>query len=267
MRPAKAVGSPIAPSSRPHASIQPESRSRSTSCFQPSALIRGRRFNSHLRPGTLANDIIDTIAARLLNVIEYEILPLTERAVAASNRSSARRFCANPTCRWCSPKPTTKWIIRCWRWRSAHPQPVLRNCLGRTPHGIWYSISTHEALHDVHVGDHVGRIRQLLLLLQLTRILVTALAIPHDLKILKKVFGLEPGGYRGSNDFWTAYSIADVVDSEPEPECTRLREQQQRIRNRYDELSQQYQNSKDSNDIPLVDPGDAESPLTAVSRA
>ena len=76
-------------------------------------------------------------------------------------------------------------------------------------------------------------------------------AIPHDLKILKEVFGLEPGGYRRSNDFWTAYSIADVVDSEPEPECTRLREQQQRIRNRYDELSQQYQNSKDDNDIPL----------------
>lgn len=64
-------------------------------------------------------------------------------------------------------------------------------------------------------------------------------AIPYDLKILKEVFGLEPGGYRRSNDFWTAYSIADLVDSEPEPECTRLRAQQQR------------QNSKSDNNIPL----------------
>ena len=76
-------------------------------------------------------------------------------------------------------------------------------------------------------------------------------AIPYDLKILKEVFGLEPGGYRRSNDFWTAHSIADMVDSEPEPECTRLREQQQRIRNRYEELSQEYQNSKSDNNIPL----------------
>lgn len=31
-----------------------------------------------------------------------------------------------------------------------------------------------------------------------------AFAIPHDLKILKEVFGLEPGGYRRSNAFWLA---------------------------------------------------------------
>ena len=35
-----------------------------------------------------------------------------------------------------------------------------------------------------------------------------AFGIPHDLKILKEVFGVEDGGYRRSNEFWTAYSIA-----------------------------------------------------------
>lgn len=78
-----------------------------------------------------------------------------------------------------------------------------------------------------------------------------AFAIPHDLKILKEVFGLEPGGYRRSNAFWTAYSIPELVDSAPEPDRARLRDQQQRIRDRYDELSLQYQDSKADNNIPL----------------
>jgi len=76
-------------------------------------------------------------------------------------------------------------------------------------------------------------------------------AIPHDLTILKELFGLEPGGYRRSNAFWTAYSIRDLVESEPEPMRTQLREQQQRIRDRYQALSDQYQESKGDNDIPL----------------
>jgi tRNA(Arg) A34 adenosine deaminase TadA len=76
-------------------------------------------------------------------------------------------------------------------------------------------------------------------------------AIPHDLKILKELFGLEPGGYRRSNAFWTAYSIPELVESEPEPLRSELREQEERIRARYAALSAQYQDSKRENDIPL----------------
>ena len=32
-------------------------------------------------------------------------------------------------------------------------------------------------------------------------------AIPHDLKILKEVFTLDPGGYRAENAYWKSYSI------------------------------------------------------------
>jgi tRNA(Arg) A34 adenosine deaminase TadA len=76
-------------------------------------------------------------------------------------------------------------------------------------------------------------------------------AIPHDLRILKEVFGLEPGGYRRSNAFWTAYSIPDLIESEAEPLRTQLREQRLRIRDRYALLSDTYQESKGDNDIPL----------------
>ena len=78
-----------------------------------------------------------------------------------------------------------------------------------------------------------------------------AFAIPHDLKILKEVFGVEDGEYRASNAFWTAYSIPDLVNAEPEPPRDRLQQQAQRIRARYAELSDQYQLSKGDNDIPF----------------
>ncbi|MGO7594346.1 nucleoside deaminase, partial [Rhizobium leguminosarum] len=35
-----------------------------------------------------------------------------------------------------------------------------------------------------------------------------AFAIPHDLKILQEVFGLEPGGYRRQTAFWNSFAIA-----------------------------------------------------------
>jgi hypothetical protein len=96
----------------------------------------------------------------------------------------------------------------------------------------------------------LGRVRQLLLLFQ-SRGFSGQLRHPVRPEDPERGVRARTGGYRRSNDFWTAYSIADLVDSEPEPECTRLRAQQQRIRDRYDQLSQQYQNSKSDNNIPL----------------
>ena len=66
-----------------------------------------------------------------------------------------------------------------------------------------------------------------------------------------KVFGLNPGGYRHTNKFWTAYAIGDLIDDEPEPLRTRLRGQRDLIRSRYDALSTRYQETKADNNIPL----------------
>lgn len=41
-----------------------------------------------------------TIAARLLDVIENDILPLTEQGVAAGNKVFGAAILKNPTCRW-----------------------------------------------------------------------------------------------------------------------------------------------------------------------
>ncbi len=78
-----------------------------------------------------------------------------------------------------------------------------------------------------------------------------AFDIPHDLKILKEVFGVEDGEYRTSNAYWTSHSIPELINSEPQPQRNHLLQQEQRIRVRYAELSDQYQLSKGDNDIPF----------------
>jgi len=79
-----------------------------------------------------------------------------------------------------------------------------------------------------------------------------AFAIPHDLKILKEVFGLEPGGYRRINAFWRSSSIAELIDQEEDPaKQENLRARVEAIRGDYARLSNVYQSSKGGNSIPL----------------
>ena len=76
-------------------------------------------------------------------------------------------------------------------------------------------------------------------------------AIPHDLKILKEVFGLEPGGYKRQNAFWKSFAISEMADSEEEKLRAELHERIDAIKARYDALSESYQQSKSDNGIPL----------------
>lgn len=78
-----------------------------------------------------------------------------------------------------------------------------------------------------------------------------AFAIPHDLKILREVFGLEPGGYRAENAYWKSHSIRREIAAMNEAERSELARRATRIAGRYDALSHVYQASKDANDIPL----------------
>ena len=76
-------------------------------------------------------------------------------------------------------------------------------------------------------------------------------AIPHDLKILKEVFTLEPGGYNAENAYWKSFSLRKLVRELPEADRKRLEERVAQISKRYDEMSETYQESKGDNDIPL----------------
>jgi len=78
-----------------------------------------------------------------------------------------------------------------------------------------------------------------------------AFAIPHDLRILKEVFTLDPGGYRRSNAFWNSYAIRNMIEALPQDERERMKTCADAIADEYKTLSMTYQAGKSDNAIPL----------------
>lgn len=190
-----------------------------------------------------------TLAARLLDVIENDVLPLTKEGVAAGNKvfgaailrksdlsvviAETNNELENPL--WHgevhtlklfyekTERPATKDLI----FLSTHePCTMCMSAITWAGFDNFYYFFSHEDSRD-------------------------AFAIPHDLKILKEVFGLEPGAYRKANAFWHSHAIADLVAVEVEPLRQQLVDQTARIKAVYDDLSGRYQSSKVGNDIPL----------------
>ena len=75
--------------------------------------------------------------------------------------------------------------------------------------------------------------------------------IPHDLNILKDVFGRTDGKYERSNSFWESYWIKTLIEKEENSKKKMLLENVEIITEKYNYLSEFYQKSKQENDIPL----------------
>lgn len=76
-------------------------------------------------------------------------------------------------------------------------------------------------------------------------------AIPHDLKILKEVFTLDPGGYNTSNAYWQGHDIAKLIASLDRGNRERLLARIDDITALYADLSAAYQTGKGHAGIPL----------------
>ncbi len=75
--------------------------------------------------------------------------------------------------------------------------------------------------------------------------------IPHDLRILQEVFGVENGEYVRDNAFWTSHSIEKMIAQLPGPERAVQQDRIALVANIYAELSATYQASRQDSDIPL----------------
>ena len=189
------------------------------------------------------------LAARLLDVIEDDILPLTERGVAAGNKVFGAALLAKTDLSVViagtndeTANPLWHGEVNTLRQFYELPQrPATKDLLFLSTHEpctLCMSAITWAGFDNYHYFYSHEDSRD-------------SFAIPHDLKILKELFGLDPGGYRRSNEFWTAYAISDLIDAEPEPQRQRLLAQRDRIRGRYYALSRRYQQHKGDNEIPL----------------
>ncbi|KAI8804764.1 CMP/dCMP deaminase, zinc-binding protein [Cladochytrium replicatum] len=76
-------------------------------------------------------------------------------------------------------------------------------------------------------------------------------AIPHDLRILKEVFTLGPGQYNRENAFWRSFNIAKLVAELPDDQRASLASRALSLSKQYGKLSDVYQSTKANNAIPL----------------
>jgi tRNA(Arg) A34 adenosine deaminase TadA len=191
------------------------------------------------------------LLARLLDVIENDIAPLTRKGVARGAKIFGAAILRKADLALVLAETNNKMENPLWHGEihaikrfhelPAAMRPAPRDCVFVTTHEpcslclsaiAWagfdnfYFLFSHEDSRD-------------------------AFNIPHDLKILKEVFRLDPGGYNISNAYWTGHAIRKLTAALDAPERDTALARIAKIATMYDMLSADYQRSKTVNDIPL----------------
>ncbi|WP_026381561.1 tRNA-specific adenosine deaminase [Afifella pfennigii] len=191
------------------------------------------------------------VAARYLSVIEEEIVPLTEAGVVAGNKlfgaailkkddlslvvAASNRERENPLLHGEVAALNAFFAI------PATARPAARECLFLATHepcSLCLSAITWAGFDNFTY----------LFAYEDTR---DAFSIPHDLAILREVFGVEGGAYRRDNAFWSGRALSELVAAAPEEERRALAERQGALAKVYARLSETYQAKKGGSGIAL----------------
>lgn len=191
------------------------------------------------------------LAARFLGIIETDIVPLTRAGVAAGNKvfgaailrkddlslviAGTNAETENPLFHGeiatlnafyrlaPSARPAT---AECLFLSTHEPCPLCLSAIAWAGFDNFTYLFPYEATRD-------------------------AFAIPHDLRILEEVFGVQDGRYRHANAYWTSGSIADLVAAAPAGERAALQARTEALGATYADLSAIYQAHKADTGIPL----------------
>lgn len=196
---------------------------------------------------TIAVEQSAALQSRLMDVIEQDIIPLTERGVQTGNKifgaailrrsdwslvlAATNNEIANPL--WHGEMHAIKLLYElptdqrpdpadCLFVATHEPCTLCLSAIAWGGYNNFYYLFSHEDSRD-------------------------AFQIGHDLKILKEVFRHDPGGYNRHNAYFDGYSIRDLPSEDTDAFNTRFH----RVKARYDVLSATYQASKAGNNIPL----------------
>lgn len=189
----------------------------------------------------------ETLAERLLQTIESDILPLTKRGVAAGNKIFGAALLRKDTLDTYLAETNNEIENPLWhgemhalkRYYEIPPDQ-------RLPASELLFLSTHEpcslclsaitwcGFDNFYYFFSYQDSRD-------------EFAIPHDLKILKEVFGQE--SYRTQNEFWNSHSVYDLIAENDKSGS--LLAQATEIKKQYAALSSDYQKSKADNNIPM----------------
>ncbi|RED12999.1 deaminase [Pontivivens insulae] len=192
----------------------------------------------------------DALAARLLDVIEHDILPLTQKGVAAGNKVFGAAILRKSDLSLVLAETNNETENPLWHGE-VHCLKRFHELVERPPTSELIFFSTHEPCtmcmsaitwagfdNFYYFFSHEDS--------------RDAFAIPHDLRILKEVFGLEPGGYRRKNAFWSSASVDDLINKATKDVRSALEMRKAAIAAAYGSVSATYQASKSGNDIPLA---------------
>ena len=189
----------------------------------------------------------DELAARFLDVIEHDVVPLTRAGVKRGDKvfggailrksdlslviAGTNRETENPLFHG---EVAT---LNAFYEMPAEARPTTGECLFLSTHepcSLCLSAITWAGFDNFYYLFRYEDTRD-------------AFNIPHDLKILSEVFGIENGAYARENVFWRSRGIDELVDGENGEGKERIA----RLRGLYDELSSVYQASKGESEIPL----------------